>query len=112
MKKLTCLQILCICWLFSFLSGWGQEYDTKIGPWTPAASLTFCAQDTSHKELRLDFSSDTLKTSGDLPYDEATEIFLKYIRVGVLNKLDTLDMLKTKLKQINNIINGESKKSE
>lgn len=90
----------------------GQDVVTKIASYAPAATLTICSQDTSHRELRLDFSSDTLKTYGDLPYDEATEIFLKYVRIGVLAKLDTLYMLKERIKELNDFVNGEGKKSE
>ena len=110
LKSALFLSVLIIG-LFSFLVV-GQDVATKIASYAPPASLTFCSQDTSHRELRLDFSSDTLKTYGDLPYDEATEIFLKYIRVGVLSKLDTLDMLKKRIKELNDFVNGQGEKSK
>jgi len=105
LKSALFLSVLIIG-LFSFLVV-GQDVATKIASYAPPASLTFCSQDTSLRELKLDFSSDTLKIYGDLPYDEATEIFLKCVRVGVLFKLDTLDMLKEKIKELNDFINIE-----
>jgi len=100
--------LILVILLVYFLSGWGQTPDS-IDTYVPTRTLIF--YNCSNKSLVLDFSSDTLKVSGDLPYDEAAASFLTYIRVGILCKLDTLETLKKERKQILEILQRKKDKN-
>ena len=106
MRRKKIIVVLVLSLIFT-LTGWGQTPDSIV-TYVPTKTLLF--YNCSNKSLTLDFSSDTLKVSGDLPYDEAAASFLTYIRVGILCKLDTLETLKKERKQILEILQGKGDK--
>ncbi len=52
------------------------------------------------KELRLDFSGDTLKVFGDLPYNQAANTFLNHLIGRYSRKLDSLELLKKEIAEL------------
>ena len=64
----------------------------------PSASIIITSKD--NKKLILDFnSSDTLRVSGDLPYDEAAKLFLEAVGGVYGAKCDSLKRLREELKK-------------
>jgi len=74
---------------------------TSVWSVLPAYSVVF--HSSTEKQLRLEFGTDTLKVSGDLPMDEAADIFIREIaekyseRIKNLkSQIDSLKSIKTK----------------
>jgi len=104
-KKLWCVVAVALMLLLFSVSS-SQIYQLNnntvndsnvvhVGKYLPPQTVVF---HFNNKKLTMDFSSDTMTVYGDLSYDKAANLFFKYLKVGVLTKLDSLNILRENLK--------------